>query len=111
MYIMSNDDIKAYFDSSNITLAELSVITGKTVKQLKTILMGQQIMIVFNYKSKKELKEHIGQHLDFIETSLFGAEYVRDGAMVGANRPHITGKGREFFAEVTMANGFIKAVK
>ena len=111
MYIMSNDDIKAYFDSSNITLAELSAITGKTVKQLKTILMGQQIMIVFNYKSKKELKEHIGQQLDFIETSMFGAEYVRDGAMVGANRPHITGKGREFFAEVTMANGFIKAVK
>ena len=40
MYIMSNDDIKACFDSSNITLAELSAITGKTVKQLKTILMG-----------------------------------------------------------------------
>ena len=68
-------------------------------------------MIIFNYKSKKELKESIGQHLDYIETSIFGAEYVRDGYMVGANRPHITGKGREFFAEVTMVNGFIKAVK
>ena len=42
MYTMTNDDIKAYFDSSNITLAELSVITGKTIKQLKTILMGVQ---------------------------------------------------------------------
>jgi len=41
MYIMSNDDIKAYYDSSNITLAELAAITGKTVTQLKTILMGQ----------------------------------------------------------------------
>tara|TARA_R110000851_G_scaffold143202_2_gene282092 strand:- start:139 stop:264 length:126 start_codon:yes stop_codon:yes gene_type:complete len=41
MYTMTNDDIKAYFDSSNITLAELSVITGKTIKQLKTILMEQ----------------------------------------------------------------------
>lgn len=40
MCIMSNDDIKAYFDSTNITLAELSVMTGKTVKQLKSILMG-----------------------------------------------------------------------
>ena len=41
MYIMSNDDIRSYYDGSNITLAELSVITGKTVKQLKTILMGR----------------------------------------------------------------------
>jgi len=40
MYIMSDDDIKAYFDGSNITLAELSAITGKSIKQLKTILMG-----------------------------------------------------------------------
>jgi len=36
---MSNDDIKAYFDGSNITLAELSAMTGKSIKQLKTILM------------------------------------------------------------------------
>ena len=40
MYIMSDEEIKAYFDSSNITLAELSAMTGKTVKQLKAILMG-----------------------------------------------------------------------
>ena len=37
---MSDDDIKAYFDGSNITLAELSVMTGKSIKQLKTILIG-----------------------------------------------------------------------
>jgi len=36
---MSDDDIKAYFDGSNITLAELSEMTGKSIKQLKTILM------------------------------------------------------------------------
>tara|TARA_B110000503_G_scaffold96190_1_gene144742 strand:+ start:5997 stop:6119 length:123 start_codon:yes stop_codon:yes gene_type:complete len=36
---MTNEDIKAYFDSSNITLAELSAMTGKTIKQLKAILM------------------------------------------------------------------------
>ena len=42
---------------------------------------------------------------------MFGNEYVHDGSMIGANRPHITGKGREFFAEVSMTNGLIKAVK
>lgn len=68
-------------------------------------------MIVFNYKSKKELKENIGQRLDYIETSLFGNQYVSDGYMVGANRPHITGQGREFFAEVTMKDNLIVKVK
>ena len=64
-------------------------------------------MIVFNYKSKKELKENIGNSLKFIETSLFGNEYVSNGTMTGANRPHITGIGREFFAQVTMKDNLI----
>lgn len=64
-------------------------------------------MIVFNYPSKKVLKEQIGKQLNYIETSIFGAEYVSDGVMVGANRPHITGQGREFFARVTMQNNRI----
>ena len=68
-------------------------------------------MIIFNYKSKKALKEQIGQPLNYIETSLFGPEYLRDGVLTGANRPHITGQGREFFANVTMQDGRIKAVK
>lgn len=68
-------------------------------------------MIVFNYSSKKELKENVGQRLDYIETSIFGPEYIADGVLTGANRPHITGKGREFFANVTMQDGLIKAVK
>jgi len=37
---MTNDNIKAYFDGSNITLAELSAMTGKTIEQIKAILMG-----------------------------------------------------------------------
>ena len=37
---MSDNDIKAYFDGSNITLEELAAMTGKTIKQLQTILMG-----------------------------------------------------------------------
>ena len=68
-------------------------------------------MIVFDYPSKKVLKQNIGEPLKYIETSLFGPEYVRDGKMVGANRPHITGKGREFFAEVFMKDGLIVNVK
>ena len=68
-------------------------------------------MIVFNYPSKKVLKENIGQPLRYIETSMFGDEYVRDGQLTGANRPHITGLGREFFATVTMRDGKIAGVK
>lgn len=68
-------------------------------------------MLVFRYSSKKELKENIGKPLKYIETSLFGEEYVSDGLIVGANRPHITGLGREFFAEVLMENNLIKKVK
>ena len=68
-------------------------------------------MIVFNYPSKKALKESIGKPLSYIETSMFGPEYVRDGQLTGANRPHITGRGREFFATVTMSDGKIAKVK
>ena len=68
-------------------------------------------MLVFNYPSKKVLKENIGKPLKYIQTSIFGAEYLSDGVMVGANRPHITGIGREFFAEVSMQDGKIVKVK
>lgn len=68
-------------------------------------------MLVFNYESKKALKASIGKPLRYIETSLFDAEYRDNGVLTGANRPHITGKGREFFANVTMENGLIKGVK
>jgi hypothetical protein len=68
-------------------------------------------MLAFNYESKKVLKENIGKPLRYIETSVFGPEYRDNGILTGANRPHITGRGREFFANVTMENGLIKAVK
>lgn len=68
-------------------------------------------MLVFNYVSKKVLKESIGKPLNYIETSMFGAEYKSNGVLTGANRPHITGQGREFFANVTMQDGLIKGVK
>ena len=68
-------------------------------------------MLVFVYKSKKELKESIGKPLEYIETSMFGAEYLSDGVLIGANRPHITHIGREFFARVTMRDGLIAKVE
>ena len=68
-------------------------------------------MIIFNYPSKKVLKENIGEPLRFIETSGFGPEYKENGVLTGANRPHITGIGREFFANVTMKDGLIASVK
>ena len=72
---------------------------------------GFSKMIVFKYKSKKELKASVGKPLNYIETSMFEPEYQGDGTMTGANRPHITGLGREFFARVTMQNGLIKSVE
>lgn len=68
-------------------------------------------MLVFNYASKKDLKANVGQRLKYIETSIFGNEYQSTGYLVGANRPHVTGKGREFFAEVKMQDGLIQSVK
>ena len=68
-------------------------------------------MIVFNYPSKKVLKENIGNKLKYIETSVFGPEYLDNGMLTGANRPHITGQGREFYAQVTMQDGLISKVQ
>jgi len=68
-------------------------------------------MLIFNYPSKKVLKEQIGQILSYTETSIFGDQYRPDGWLIGANRPHITGKGREFFAQVLLEDGKIVKVK
>ena len=67
-------------------------------------------MIVFNYPSKKDLKANIGKPLNYIETSLYGDEYLPNGVLTGANRPHITRQGREFYANVTMKEGLIHSV-
>jgi hypothetical protein len=64
------------------------------------------------YDTKKELKASIGQRLNYSETSMFGAEYMENGTFVGARRPHLLGgKGREFFASITMKDGRIQSVK
>jgi len=68
-------------------------------------------MLVFNYPSKKEMKTNIGKPLRYTETSMFGPEYLDNGILTGANRPHITRQGREFFARVTMRDGLIAKVE
>lgn len=67
-------------------------------------------MLIFNYPTKKALKESIGSGLVFEETSLFGAEYKNNGKLYGCNRPHLTGHKREFFASVIMKDGLISKV-
>ena len=68
-------------------------------------------MMLFNYVSKKELRENIRNNLNYTETSISGEEYRSNGKFVGSNRPHITGlKGRESFAEVTMRDDKIVKV-
>jgi hypothetical protein len=68
-------------------------------------------MLIFNYETKKAMKECIGQPLKFTETSMFGPEYKPDGKLCGCNRPHLTGYKREFFANVTMVDGKIAKVE
>jgi hypothetical protein len=67
--------------------------------------------LIVKYPSKKVLKEEVGKPLKYIETSMFGPEYRPDGMLTVANRPHITGLGREFFANVYMKDGLIEKVK
>jgi len=68
-------------------------------------------MMIVNYDTKKQLKAAIGEPLRYTETSMFGTEYRPDGILTVAHRPYITGRGREFFAEVTMRDGRIAKVK
>ena len=67
-------------------------------------------MIILDYPSKKVLREEVGHPLRYIETSMFGPEYLKNGTFFGANRPSVTGQGRDFCAKVTMENGLIAKV-
>ena len=59
------------------------------------------------YKTKKALRESVGQSLLYKETSIFGPEYQATGtfAVVGPS-PY----QRKWFAEVTMRAGLIAKV-
>ena len=64
-------------------------------------------MMGANYKTKKALKEAVGQELRYEETSIFGEEYKPNGkfAVVGPSP-----RERKWFATVTMENGKIAKV-
>ena len=59
------------------------------------------------YPTKKALKEAIGQQLRYVETSLFGPEYLETGkfCVVGPS-PEV----RKWFAQMTMKDNRIEKV-
>jgi len=62
-------------------------------------------MIQLLYETKKELKENVGNELEYIETSFFGEEYKSTGTITGCN------KKRSWFANVIMQDDKIIQVK
>jgi len=62
-------------------------------------------MIQLLYETKKELKENVGNELNYIETSFFGEEYKSTGTITGCN------KKRSWFANVVMQDDKIIQVK
>jgi hypothetical protein len=71
----------------------------------------KEVTLIARYPSKNAAKEAVGEKLKYQETSLFGAEYRDDGRLTVANRPLITGLGREWFGIITMKNGRIYKVE
>jgi hypothetical protein len=67
-------------------------------------------MLIACYDTKRDAKLAVGKPLNYIETSIFGPEYRRDGVLTVAHRPHVTGRGREWFARITMKDGIIQKV-
>ncbi len=65
------------------------------------------MMGISGFQTKKELKGAIGERPNFIETSMFGAEYKGDGeyCVVGPD-PY----KRNWFATITVVDGRIAKV-
>lgn len=61
-----------------------------------------------SYPSKKALKENVGKPLNYVETSLFGAEYKSNGTFCVVGPCAYT--NRKWYAQVTMENDLIKKV-
>ena len=60
--------------------------------------------IQVHYKTKKDLKNNIGQELDYTETNIFKDEYTENGTVIGCDI------NRKFFAKITIENNIIKKV-
>jgi len=67
-------------------------------------------IVVTGYNTKKDLKAAIGQRLQYQCFGLDRPPPENGKKIVVANRPHITGRGREFFALVDLENGLIAKV-
>lgn len=64
-------------------------------------------MMAASYKTKKALKEAVGQPLRYVETSMFGPEYKDNGKLtVVGPSPY----ERKWYATVTMVDGKIAKV-
>ena len=65
-------------------------------------------MMAASYPTKKNMREHIGQPLRYVETSLFGNEYHGDGeyTVVGPS-PY----NRKWYGQVTVKDGLISKVR
>ena len=64
-------------------------------------------MMGATYPTKKALKEHVGEPLKFVETSMFGQEYEPDGTFCVVGPSPLQ---RKWYAEVTMRDGLIHKV-
>ena len=64
-------------------------------------------MMGASYKTKKALKEPVGQSLRYVETSMFGEEYKANGTFCVVGPSPLQ---RKWFAEVTMKDGLIAKV-
>jgi len=64
-------------------------------------------MLVFEYKTKKELKLSVGQRLRYAETSFFGEEYQPTGILTGVGP---SAYDRKWYARVAIRNGKIERV-
>ncbi len=65
-------------------------------------------MMGASYPSKKVLKQNVGKPLNYVETSLFGAEYKSNGTFCVVGPCAYT--NRKWYAQVTMENDLIKKV-
>ncbi len=64
-------------------------------------------MLVLDYRTKKALKESVGESLRYEETSFHGPEYVDNGPLCGGGP---SAYQRKWSARVEMANGKIAKV-
>ena len=65
-------------------------------------------MMGASYKTKKDLKAAVGKRLNYVETSMFGAEYKADGDNLVVGPCAYT--KRTWYAKVTCKGGIIQKV-